>query len=246
MASSKSSIVIAADPWCPYNCGEQDAKLGYMIDIARQVYATTDYQVEYVNMPWSRAIKSVIAGEVDALVGVTRNEVKELIFPQQPLGIATQTFYTLTTSDWQYQGFSSLENIILGVIQGYAYGDLYQSYVAHNLNDASKIYVATSIAGMAQNIRMLRKGRIDVLIEDKNVIEHYFNHNKRPFNLRSAEVLCDEALYIAFSPKREDAQTLADLMTTNLNQLRHSGVLQIILQGYGLQDWDTKAIKPCN
>ncbi|XOV77404.1 MAG: substrate-binding periplasmic protein [Aestuariibacter sp.] len=240
-----NQLVLAADPWCPYNCEVNEKKQGFMLDIAKQVFKRTNYRIEYVTMPWARAIQLVRLGTIDGLVGVGRQEVKELVFPDMPLGVASHTFYTLPQSAWHYQGLESLEQIKLGVIQSYSYGDLNKRYIENNRHDKSRIQTATSARGLAQNIGMLRKGRVDVIVEDSNVLSHYFKRQNRKIELKAAGIVCDEEVFIAFSPHRKDAKKLAQRLSKHLSIMRRSGNLSSMLASYGIRDWHNRQLTPC-
>lgn len=62
-------VVLAADRWCPINCGENDPMQGFMIDIARLALHPAGYRVRYIEMPWQRALAMARAGEINGVVG---------------------------------------------------------------------------------------------------------------------------------------------------------------------------------
>ena len=132
-AEDSPVITLAADPWCPYNCNEEDEQLGYMVDVATLIFKELGYEVNYVNMPWARAISAVKSGKVDGIIGAGKDEVPELIFPAIPMGKATHTFYTLADSSWRFKDLTSLQSVTQGVIKGYSYGTLFDDYVYDNL-----------------------------------------------------------------------------------------------------------------
>ncbi|WP_100916038.1 substrate-binding periplasmic protein [Pseudoalteromonas spongiae] len=233
----KPTLVLVADPWCPYSCNEEDVRKGYMVELASIVFNQLGYKVEYQNMPWSRAIKSVKEGDVDGIIGAGRDEVPELIFPETPLGVAAHTFFTLKKSNWTYSSLQSLNTVSLGVIQNYSYGTLYDDYIKHHGSDISKVQLVSSLSGLEQNLSKLVRERVDVIIEDRNVVKYHYSSQDLEFELREAGVVSYEEVYIAFSPKLKEAKLLAYTLSKQLKDMRKSGELAKTLSAYGINDW---------
>ncbi|WP_158088355.1 substrate-binding periplasmic protein [Colwellia chukchiensis] len=231
------TITLVADPWCPYNCAKQSQYQGYLLEIAEQAFAKHNIKLDYVVLPWSRAINDVLLGKKTGLLGVTKNEVPELIFPNQALGVATHVFITLKEATWQYTGLKSLAEISFGVIKGYSYGDLAQRYITKANIANGKVQPVSSINGLKQNIEKLSRGRIQALIADRNVFDFFLLENNIANNFRIAGILTKEEIYIAFSPQLANAKRYAKLLSQELDNMRANGQLQRILQKYNLQDW---------
>ncbi|WP_154715120.1 transporter substrate-binding domain-containing protein [Neptuniibacter caesariensis] len=91
MADSKNTIKIAAIDWCPQLCPNQDQK-GYIIDIVKEIYRDSGYQLEIETYPWSRALTMVRQGRVDAVLSPARAEAPALRYPQQEVGFQRMCF----------------------------------------------------------------------------------------------------------------------------------------------------------
>lgn len=242
---STQKVVLAADPWCPYNCGAQDAKQGFMLDIARTIFANTPYKIEYLNMPWARAIKLVKDGKIDGLVGASKLEAKNMVISKHSLGLSTFSFFTLPTSTWQYSGLKSLEKVSLGRIKSYSYGGLTNRYIRFHQDDKNRVQTVTSVNGLELLVAMLRKKRVDVIIEDKNVMANYFSSQGQEMAFRNAGTVCDEEVFIAFGQHVNDAATMVKIIDDKLQVLRASGELVKILSAYGVEDWQSDSLAAC-
>ena len=66
---SKVTLTLAADNWCPFNCQPNSTYPGYMIEIAQQVFAEYNININYQVIPWSRALRLCRAGIISAVVG---------------------------------------------------------------------------------------------------------------------------------------------------------------------------------
>ncbi|MBF0239723.1 MAG: transporter substrate-binding domain-containing protein [SAR324 cluster bacterium] len=80
VADSKT-ISIGADVWHPYNGVAKSSELGFMIDIAVEVFKEKGYTVDYKNLPWNRAKDECRKGNIDAVVGAFIDDVPDFIFP---------------------------------------------------------------------------------------------------------------------------------------------------------------------
>jgi len=231
------NITLVADPWCPYNCAQDSPYKGYLIEIAELAFSKHNIDVEYVIQPWPRAIQGVLQGKNDALLGVSKNEVPQLIFPRQELGVAKHVFITKNDSTWQYSNLASLNEISIGVIKGYSYGEFDQFYITKAKIKTGKVQPVGSIKGLSQNIKKLQRNRIDALIEDSNVFNFFLLENNISNNFREAGAADKENIYIAFSPVNPKAEVYAQILSQELDEMRANGQLNKILKKYNLQDW---------
>jgi len=238
------TILLKSDTWCPYNCA-LDAKLsGYTIEIAKRIFEKAGHKLKYEVAPWSRALKLVKEGDITAIVGVTRNEAPELIFPEQEFGISDIYFFKRKSFDWVFAGTESLKKVRVGIMDDYEYGAELDEYFEKNRN-TRMVQIIKSKEPLVLNIRKLLRDRIDVIPEDKAVFIHTANSmgvldkiehaGVDPIN--SEKALDESKLYIAFSPKNPKSKQYAKLITDGIEQMRLSGELGEILAKYKLRDW---------
>lgn len=93
VTSSADTISIVADEWCPYNCSPESDKPGYMIEIAAAVFQKSGHTVDYKTINWSRAIDKARKGKYTAIVGTTKGDAPDFIFPDQEQGVTTNSFF---------------------------------------------------------------------------------------------------------------------------------------------------------
>jgi polar amino acid transport system substrate-binding protein len=236
-ASAESrKIVIVADDWCPFNCGDSSRFQGFMIDAMREAFAKSNYQVEYKNLPWADAINSVANGKNDAIVGASLDEAKDLVAAIEPIGENKTCFYTRGDDPFRYNSYQDLLKRRLGVIHGYLYGTALDSYIVRNRHDSNVVQIVSGDKPLLKNIQRLSGRRVDTIVENMAVM----NYSTQKFLITGIRLAgCDEpsTLHIAFSPKRPDSQKLADIASQEIKALRKSGRLQDILARYGLKDW---------
>ena len=232
-------ISLRADEWCPYNCEPGSEKPGYMIEIATVVFEKAGHTLDYQLLNWSRSIVDSRQGKYTGIIGTTKDEAPDFIFPEEPLGSVKDVFWVKKGTAWRYQGIESLTEIRLGVIQDYVYSSI-NSHI-EQYKTTSKVQESTGDDALEKNIKKLELGRIDALLEDQNVFQ---NIVKDMGKLELFEVAGDlseaseeEHLYIAFSPASPKSDEYAKILSEGIKQLRASGELQKILSNYGLNDW---------
>lgn len=237
---SGDTIRLVADPWCPYNCEPGSERAGFMVDIARTIFKAHGYRVEYHQRPWVRALQDTRNGEFHGVIGATRLEAPDFIFPNLAQGQMANAFWTLADSPWQYHESGSLEGQYLAVIAGYSYGDAIESM----LQDESYRSYITELHGVTplkNGLKMLERGRIQVLLEDEHVMRYQLRQSGQMQKFKQAGIVPAEPeaarVYIAFSPSHESSSDYARLLSEGVARLRASGELASILAAYGITDW---------
>ncbi len=233
-------IRLAADSWCPYSCLPENDRPGYVVELADKIFAKAGIKIDYQVLNWSRSILMARQGKIIGIIGATVEEAPDFIFPDEPVGISVNTFWTGADSTWQYAGPQSLDKLQVGVIQDYDYGDELNEYLKTNRNN--NINWVHGRTASEKNIKRLAAGWLDVIIEDEAVFLFQAGKlNKRSgFRLADSEVPCsDDYIYIAFSPSEAKAEEYAALLSEGIRNMRASGELAALLARYNLTDWKT-------
>lgn len=236
-SASADEILLVADEWCPYNCAASTDAPGYMVELARYAFETQGHSVVYKIVPWPRAINGTRNGTYDAIIGAGKEEVPDFVFPDEPAGLAVHSFYVARTSNWNYTGLEALPEVTLGVIKEYSYGTLYRDYIKPNEGDSQRLSILSGDVALPRMINMLMLGRIDVMIEDKNVMDHQFMTRSDQHLIRAAGVACEEQLFIALSPANSKSAQYALLLDNALREMKASGALTELLNKYGIKPW---------
>lgn len=238
-AAAGEHLILAADEWCPFNCDAADeARPGYIIEVAKQVFSAHGIRVTYVNLPWPRAKARVSEGLVHGLIAATKEDpdTRHLIFPTRPQGQMANVFWGRKASNWQVDGLKSLRQVRLGAIKDYEYGPPLDNYL---VTPNVPVHLVTGNRPLERLIRMLQSDRIDVIVEDLSV----FTYTAQSLDFSDYRMLGDipgtverAPLYIAFSPNAQ-GKRYAEILSEGMQALRESGELAKIMAKYGLQDW---------
>lgn len=232
------SVILAADPWCPYNCVAGSNPEGYMVDLAREALGLAGFKVSYVNMSWARALEQAEAGYIDGIIGAFTSDAPRFVFPEEHLGISHIELYTHPGQDWQYQGVDSLKDQTLIALNGYSYSPELDDYILRYRDDQKRVWILSGPAPLERAIKLILEERSDVLPEDRDVMAWTLQHQLPGVELHNAGVLHSTPVYIAFSPAISRSKELADALSQGIRELRASGRLEEILAGYGLSAVD--------
>jgi len=239
-AGSTETITIIADEWCPYNCQPESASPGMGIEIAEQVFGSAGIKVEYKLYPWTEALQRVREGKDSAVIGAFRTDAPDFIFPAIPFSFSRQCFYTRQDSDWKFKNIASLNGLVLGVIDGYSYGNLVDAYIRDH-RDSDRVYISRNTpaamtggtAGLTDLIARIKEGGIDVLIEDRNVLSYDLGDDTPEQALRDAGCFPSSSVYIAFSPATPDKSLrYIRLLDRGMRRMYQDGVIQKITSKY--------------
>ncbi len=237
------TIILAADPWMPYNGQSDSSNPGYCIEIAKAVFQKAGHKVTYQVLPFSRAIQDASNGKVNGVVGAAKTDVPDFIFPVNEIGISSSKFFVKKNSTWKYDGVKSLKNEKLGVVQDYTYGDeTFDGFVEESIkNHSTNVEVARGDAPLEKLINMLLADRISVVVEDGLVMQYTLKHLGKTNDIKLASSLSDASkVYIAFPPNNPKSKEYAKILSDGISDMRASGELKKIMVKYGLTDWAGK------
>lgn len=231
-------IVIVGDPWCPYNCEPRAEMPGFMIETARAIFKEQGIEVQYITMPWSRALDSVRKGEYDAVVGAFKEDAPDFVFPENSMVKANQGFFIKNgnPTKWHYSGIGSLQKVSAGFIRDYSYGKALDNYIKTHSTDAKKIQLTAGDNALEQNVKKLLAGRIEVVVEDRAVMQHFLNDTKQISQVKSAGQYPEmDSVYIAFAPGKANSARYAKILSEGIKHYKQSGKLKQIKAEYGVK-----------
>lgn len=231
-------ITLVADDWCPYTCDPDSEQKGFVVDIASAIFETRGYQIQYLLIPWSRALLAVEKGDYgfDAALGTSPEEFPKGIFPEEEIGVYYNYFFVRSDSNWTFKGSQSFKNHVLGGVQDYSYGNL-MPYI-NKYKNTQWINLISGVNIAERNLKLLILKRIDIYVEDKNVglFAAYKNGYSKDIKIAGFE---GEGVRIfpGFTPAKSSSQKYAQIFSTGIRELRRNGKLEKILASYGLEDW---------
>jgi polar amino acid transport system substrate-binding protein len=236
-AFSNKEIVIAGDNWCPVNCGEHDKQQGFMIDVARAALAKSGYTLKYMEMPWLRAIELAREGKIHGIVGAFKDDAPDFYFPQVPfLNISPNSLFTLKDSTWKYENIRSFNGVKVGVIKGYDYGDVMNTYIkSFSLSKTSPLTQLYGNDAVERSLKFLVRKRIDVYVDAEPVFWYEADKLGITEQVKNVGSISEpEPCFIAFSPALEDSQVLTLALDKGVILMKERKELSQIANQYSL------------
>ena len=158
------TITLAGDEWCPINCNPNSDHEGFMVDIARQVFAEKGHVVEYKIIPWNRSLQMARSDKINGVVGSYVEDCPDFVFPENEQALIGFSFFVKEDSPWVFSGMASLGEIRLGVAANYSYGDALDRYIEQYKQDSDRVQINYGNTPVENNLRKLLTGRIDAVV----------------------------------------------------------------------------------
>ncbi|MCP8464482.1 transporter substrate-binding domain-containing protein [Pseudomonas sp. ZM23] len=232
LATSAEPLRLAVDDWCPYICPDDPDRPGYLLEA---LTLALEQSPTFEPLPWPRALQMAREGLVDGVVGAYPEEADGLLIGHEPIGWVTMRFYTRADSQWRYTGPDSLDGQSVGLAQGYSYGPQVDAWRAEHLEDHEQVQILSGERVLERNIQKLLLGRISVLLEDRQIVEHYLHRNRLSDRIRTAGQLADKRpMYVALNPQLESVRERLDELDDGLRELRRDDRWRPLMQGYGV------------
>lgn len=240
--SFADAISMRSDYWCPYVCDPRSEKPGYMVEIVQQIFEKKGHTVDMRLTNWVRAVKDVRTNKAQVLVGASRMDAPDFIFTRNTMGIMKNAYFTKKDSKWKFTGRNSLQNMRIGVINGYTYGDS----IDQMIRSRHKSFIPFSgEKPLEQIIRMIESNRLDAFIENPVALHQAlkkFGVAAESLKVAGWVSSQDPYLYVGFSPNHPKSREYATILNHGVEELRRSGELQRILDKYQVEDWEKSKI----
>lgn len=245
------TVTLVADGWCPYNCEPTSDRPGFMVEIAKRAFEKHGLTVEYLNLPWARAIEDTRAGKYNAIIGAYYGDAPDFIFPEHPQGVSSFAFFVNKDDSWNYDGLNSLHNRSLGTINEYSYSQNLDAYILEHKNDPARVQILYGDNAIDNNIKKLVMHRVDTIIEDRQAMAYFLSPSEYESvrsSIREAGILPDDtdghgAVFIAFSPQNPNSAKYAKILSDETLSMHRTGELQKIMKSYNLEPYDPEMLK---
>lgn len=236
-ATRADTITLRADEWCPYNCAPGSDKPGYAVEVAREVFEAAGHRIDYGLLSWSRSVEDARAGRYDGVIGAIPEDAPGFVFPEEPIGDSAEGYAVRKGVAFRLEGPRSLAGKVVGTVSGYGFGGEIGTYIEAHKGDRSKIQLTSGEDALAQNLRKLAAARLDIVIDDANVLARAIAGLGLGDRIAIADKGEPGEIYIAFSPASPRAGEYAALLSRGVVRLRSSGRLAEILARYDVKDW---------
>lgn len=211
---AKTDIVLAVeDSWPPFSLSDGT---GISQQKVRQAYQLMGMNVNFVVVPYARALHMTLLGEVDGTFNVTKQQstIKLFKFGQEPLLQASASFYYPTHKNL---GLTSIEEapdgLVIALIIGYEYGELYEQ----NRSRFNEIRVSNQ----RQIISLLLKNRVDAAIMFDDVAHYYLQQMQLTQSaIEKGDINHTSDIYVAFNKDNPELQNFINKLDSGLQMIK--------------------------
>jgi polar amino acid transport system substrate-binding protein len=232
MVAPAARIALCADVWCPYNCDPGSDRPGFAVEIARAVFGPAGYAVDYQEMSWARCVEDARAGRFAGIIGAIRKDAPDFTFPSLPVGVSGDAYAVRAGDPFHFDGERSLDGRVLGVVRDYNFSGLVGAYIAAHHDDGSRVEFVSGSGALAKNLAKLMIDRVDVVLDDENVLLTAIDQMKLSGRVRLERGPNVTPVFIAFSPREPQRARLAALLDSGIAALQASGGLAQIMARY--------------
>jgi polar amino acid transport system substrate-binding protein len=202
-------VKFASTEWCPYTCSQMKNE-GIVTDKIRKILAKYKVQSLVKFLPWKRAITSVMSGSYDALLTAVPSEAPNLKYTTIPTMEYSVCLNTAAKKFKEVQSLKDLKQFQIGVVDGYSYGEPFDTYIEKNKGDKNRILRLSGVDVTARLIKLTKAGRISYFLSDKLVAKFIDKDVKETFCAKS------EPFYIGFSPKVKNVEKILKILNREL------------------------------
>lgn len=202
---AQDTVLLAAEnSWPPF--AKSDGE-GISKSIIEKAYAYSGVDVQFVVVPYARALNMAEAGEVDGAFNVSKQGSTEakFLFGKEPLLRVSASFYYSPSSKLDYESVSEIPNgTKIATILGYEYGDLYTKNQAR--------FTESRVATQQQIVKLLLSGRVDMAIMFDEVASYTIEEmGYEQSVLRKGALNHTSEIYVAFNKKLKGSEKVRKL-----------------------------------
>ena len=226
ISAQQKSLAIATVEYPPYS-SKSLPEYGYVNHIVSTAFENAGYDVNFVFLPWSRALHGAKAGDFDLVSYANYNEARTADFIHST-SFGEETIVFLANKNVKPKNWKNLKELAgyrFGATRNYTYSKEYWEFV-ESLETPPSI-VNTDM----QNMLMLVMKRIDLFPVDQVVANHLVSDVLKEVPSADIQVLTTplaKAKFHILVPKiNQDAEIILEVFNQNITEMRHSGKLQL-------------------
>lgn len=233
------TLKISVTESCPKMCPGAK-KQGFVTDITYEILTKLGYEIDFITLPWARAVKNTTAGKLDAIISPAKKEAPNLIYPQTELAVQGECFYGLTSDNWQPLYAHSFLNRKTIVFKNWTFEADFKQALGEEKYNKSFVVFSVNKDYLSRIINMVDLGRVNAFWAEAIVFDNYLSKHPTALNRQIKKLGCllVQDLYIGFNPLNPQlSNQLAVQFDQGMQQLRASGRLAQILSDYNVSDW---------
>jgi len=170
--------------------GSDSARLqGFSWDILRESFHEMGYTIELKVSPWARAMNAVKTGNMDLLFPTGKTKARETIFyySKEPVNQVDFLIYVRPDSPIRWEGLNSLNNLTIGVMRGWNYGETWKT---------NNLIKKMPVNRIIQGFKMLDSKRLDGLAGYEIIFDYALKKARMKVPFKKLPVFDSSAEYV--------------------------------------------------
>ncbi|MCP4355776.1 MAG: amino acid ABC transporter substrate-binding protein [Proteobacteria bacterium] len=210
--------------WPPFT-GKTLRQEGAFIAVVRAAYEAMGYKIEVTFLPWNHAVQAVRDSDEYAgyLPEYESKRIRDNFIISEPIGSSPIGFAQHNDTNISWSKLDDLKKYRIGIVSGYV-----NSFEFDKMVEERKLNTEENIDD-ATGLRKLVMKRLDLVLIDKNVMNHILKYDKTlkseiaslSFNEKIIE---DKKLYIAFR-KDEKGMKMNNILKEGLKKVDVNGIM---------------------
>lgn len=231
-AAAIAKVSLGVDHGPPYSHISESGEItGVIVDILQVMQQQLDFKLELVGCPFSRCIRMLEHGEVNAMGGLIltpeRQQLMQFVTPPYMVMTSSFVFYARHESKLDIKSYDDLYGKKIAIMRGAVY------FKRFNEDDSLiKVPVLTEKTA----IDLLIKGRVDLVVGIESTTDHAMSVLNQPANkLVKMDYRHSDAIYGYLAFSKQFANTpLAEKIDASLQRMAENGQLSEIVAPYKL------------
>lgn len=195
-----------------------DTTRGAYVHLAEALFAPLEVVPRFdQTLPWKRALKQLESGDLDVVIGLSRQHASDTVYYLQPaIGGATPRIFLRSDSEFTFSGWTSLKPMVGGALKTARFGPAFDAFAARNLE-------LERVATRAQNLEKLLQGRVDYIIDHDIAMQQWLSREPYASQVKAQpSALFSLPLYVVIS-KASACYAHRERLTEQLRSLVASG-----------------------
>jgi len=211
----------------PFNYRENGERKGLSVDVLNYFEANSNYDFEFVTLPWPRALYLVAHGKVDLILTLFKTSKRKNIyhFIEPAYGYEVNQLFTLVDNKLEFNGqLKQLTPYSIGTIREYSYGENFDQ--ANHLN---------KFTALTENnlVKLLLAGRVDAIVGNPLILNEIISKKKVEYKIRAIEpYIAVTPVHIALAKGRENSQEIEQTLGQLTQQLKASPYYKKLMNKY--------------
>ncbi|MBN2164583.1 MAG: transporter substrate-binding domain-containing protein [Pontiellaceae bacterium] len=223
------TIKLATLEWEPY-VGKSLVDNGFIVEITREAFKRSGYEVELTFLPWKRALSMVENGSMDGCFPSYHIKERENIYLYtENMGMSEIVLFKKAEKNITFNALEDLKPYTIGVVGGYGNSPEF---------DAADYLKKQEVTEDILNFQKLKAGRLDLVVADKYFGLEVLN-KKMPEMIGKIDILPKpinkNGLVIGVSKKIPNGAAIVEAFNKGMKEIKADGTYDKIMEKHGFK-----------